>query len=82
MSNIKGYGIVNGAHTDADAAQKQLIDSVLGRMKQGWIPQGGVALAVVVSGDEYVHIYSQAIVLPADANLWQALQEPETELPE
>lgn len=28
------------------------------------------------------YIYSQAVVLPADANLWTALQEPETETPE
>lgn len=57
-----GYGVCNGAHADPNQAQKKLVDEVLMRMEQGWIPQGGIAHIVVPTSPSATHMYTQAVV--------------------
>lgn len=65
---LEGYGIVNGADTDPNAAQQKLIDSMLVRIKQGWIPQGGMGCFVIPTSPQATFFFFQAIVKSIDAD--------------
>lgn len=55
---IHGYGVCHGASDDVNTAVSDLIKSLLERVKEGWVAQGGVT-HIYVNG---THIVSQAVV--------------------
>lgn len=59
---LDGYGFCTGVSDDPNEAQKKLINDVLLRMRQGWIPQGGVAHVIAPTSPNATHIYTQVIV--------------------
>lgn len=65
MMDNDGYGLCSGVHADPEEAIKKLVNDVLYRMRQGWIPQGGVAHVIAPTSPHATHIYTQAIVRPA-----------------
>jgi hypothetical protein len=56
------YGFCNGASTDFNVAQNELVRNVLKNIEQGWELVGGVTALVVPTVPHVTYIFTQAIV--------------------